>query len=125
MIARAVMQAEDGLLKINKSQMLASKDSEGKPLVHRSTGSEYLTHLYAIRTGKMKPNLYLTGAFQRDMFLEVNENDLTWFIDSYDQKSGILTDNYTPKIFGVEDKDRAKRLTSIEFKQLYERTVLR
>jgi len=126
-IAHSIESVETQLVNMNKGQMLASKDSKDKPLIHKSTGSEFLTNLYAVKTRKSKPNLFLSGEFQRFMFLSVNENNLTYFIDSEDGKSGILTDNYGLEIFGIPQKRNtdAKQLTSAAFKQKYESMVLR
>jgi hypothetical protein len=125
-ISLSIESVDTSLINMNKNQMLHSKDSNDNPLIHKQTGSQYLSLLYAIRTNKSKPDLYLTGDFQRAMFLDVNENNLTWFIDSQDWKSGILTENYGNGIFGIP-KDRqseAKKLTGTAFNNSYKRMVL-
>lgn len=126
-IAESIKNVEDDLLKINKSQMLSSLDSDGSPLVHKETGNKNVTVAYQQKTGKITPNLFLSGDFQKSMFLEVNENDNSFFIDSEDWKNGILTENYGSKIFGIpQDKEtRSKELTSRSFKRNYESFVLR
>ena len=60
------------------------------------------------------------------MFLDVNENNLTYFVDSTDFKSGILTENYGLDIFGIPRKRNAeaKRLTGKAFATRYKRLVL-
>lgn len=126
-IANSIESVEAQLVNMNKAQMLASKDSKDKPLIHKSTGSDFLTNLYAIKTRKSKPNLFLKGTFQNLMFLQVNENNLTYFIDSEDEKNGILTENYGLEIFGIPTKrnNDAKKLTGTAFKTTYKRLVLR
>jgi hypothetical protein len=111
---------------MNKAQMLDSKDSKGKSLIHKGTGSKNLSLFYSIRTNKQTPNLFLKGTFQNEMFLDVNENNLTYFVDSTDFKSGILTENYGLDIFGIPRKRNvdAKRLTGTAFATRYKRLVL-
>lgn len=126
-IAQSIESVETNLVNMNKGQMLSSKDSQDMPLIHKNTGSKNLSLAYSILTGKQTPNLFLTGDFQRAMFLEVNENNLTFFIDSQDSKNGILTDNYGDEIFGIPVKRQpeAKQLTGADFKSKYESMVLR
>jgi len=126
-IANSIESVENELVNMNRGQMLKSKDSKNNPLVHKSTGSDFLSTLYAIRTRKSKPNLFLTGEFQQMMFMQVNENNLTYFIDSYDSKSGILTGNYGLDIFGIPQnrENDAKPLTGKAFGTRYKRLVLR
>lgn len=110
---------------MNKQQMMANKDATGSPLVNRNTGSEYLSPAYALKTGKRKPNLFLTGSFQNDMFLNVSQTATDYFIDSYDKKSGWLVGMYGKDIFGIEDKITARTLTGLSFRKLYIKNVLR
>jgi len=125
-IADSIMSVSPQLVNMNKAQMLDSKDSKGKSLVHKSTGSRNLSLFYSIRTNKQTPNLFLKGTFQNEMFLDVNENNLTYFVDSTDFKSGILTENYGLDIFGIPRKRNAeaKRLTGTAFATRYKRLVL-
>ena len=125
-IAESIMSVDHRLLNMNKAQMLDSKDSKGKSLIHKDTGSRNLSLFYSIRTNKQTPNLFLEGTFQNEMFLDVNENNLTYFVDSLDFKSGILTDNYGLDIFGIPRKRNAdaKKLTGKAFATRYKRLVL-
>jgi len=125
-IAESIDSVETSLVNMNKAQMLSSKNSKDNPLIHKSTGSEFLTNTYAIKTRKSKPNLFLKGTFQNLMFLQVNENNLTYFIDSLDSKSGILTENYGLDIFGIprQRNAEAKQLTGKAFATRYKRLVL-
>jgi len=125
-IAKSIEAVEKDLVGLNKSQMLSSKDANDKPLIHSGTRSPNLSIAYARRTGKSKPNLLLSGDFQREMFLDVNENNLTYFIDSLDWKNGILTTTYG-NIFGISESNqsKAKKSTSKSFKRLYRSQVLR
>jgi len=122
-IALSIESVEKELVQMNKAQMLSSKDAENQPLFHSGTGSELLSPAYAKRTKKRTPNLYLTGDFQKGMFLNVNEGNLNWFIDSEDSKSKHLVNNYR-NIFGIYDHQKAKILTGMAFKRRYQRMVL-
>jgi len=125
-IAASIELVSPQLVNMNKAQMLDSKDSKGKSLIHKDTGSKNLSLYYSIKTNKQTPNLFLEGTFQNEMFLDVNENNLTYFVDSLDFKSGILTDNYGLDIFGIPRKRNAeaKRLTGKAFATRYKRLVL-
>ena len=125
-IMESIMSVDHRLLNMNKAQMLDSKDSKGKSLIHKDTGSRNLSLFYSIRTNKQTPNLFLEGTFQNEMFLDVNESNLTYFIDSLDFKSGILTENYGLDIFGIPRKRNAeaKRLTGKAFALRYKKLVL-
>lgn len=124
-IALAVEEVEPELVAMNKKQMSISKDSNSNPLIHKQTGSEFLSLPYQKKTKKKKPDLLLSGNFQRAMFLNVNENNLQFFIDSEDVKAGILTENYGNDTFGISEKDqpKAKILTGNEFEKRYNRIV--
>ena len=125
-VAESITSVATRLLNMNKAQMLDSKNSKGKALIHKDTGSKNLSLYYSIRTNKQTPNLFLEGTFQNEMFLDVNENSLTYFIDSLDFKSGILTENYGLDIFGIPRKRNAeaKRLTGKAFALRFKRLVL-
>lgn len=125
-IAASIESVSPQLVNMNKAQMLDSKDSKGKSLIHKDTGSKNLSLFYSIRTNKQTPNLFLKGTFQNEMFLDVNENNLTYFVDSLDFKSGILTENYGLDIFGIPRKRNAeaKRLTGKAFALRYKKLVL-
>ena len=121
-IEEAIQSNEATLVKMNISQMLNHTDSEGNPLIHKKTGSPLLSPAYAKIKNKSRPNLKDTGEFQKNMFLLVNNNK--WFIDSEDPKAGFLVGNYG-KIFGIEDKQEAKRTNLKSFAALYKKEVLR
>ncbi len=124
--AEAIQSVDNRLIDMNKSQLLNSMDSKNKPLIHKGTGSPNLTVAYSLRTRKQTPNLFLIGNFQRGMFLDINENAQTWFIDSTDFKNGILTTNYGKNIFGIPNSRHreAKALTGAAGARRYKRLVL-
>lgn len=124
-IADAIRKNEKSLVDMNRGQMLKSKDIFERPLIHKSTGRTTLSRQYSIKTGKSKPNLYLKGDFQREMFLDVNENNQTYFVDSFDDKSKFLTENYGKNIFGVPKKQEqeAKQKNLKTFARIYKLKV--
>lgn len=126
-IAQSIESVSNELTGINKKQMLNHTDSEDKPLIHARTGSANLSKAYAQRQRKSKPDLFVDGTFQGQMFLSVDENRLSWFISSFWEKTKFLVGNYGAKIFGISEKsnDRAKYHTSLAFKKKYESEVLR
>jgi hypothetical protein len=124
-IANAIDKVSPRIVDMNKSQLLKSKDSEDKPLIHKLTGSPNLSLHYSVLTNKITPNLFRLGDFQGGMFLQVNENNSSFFIDSFDSKSGILTDNYGLNLFGITKKDqpKSKELTGKSASKDYIRKV--
>lgn len=124
-IAESIKENEKRLVEMNKANMLASKDVDEKPFIHKRTGVPYLSVPYAKRTNKQKPNLFLKGEFQREMFLEVDENKQTFFIDSSNFKSGFLVENYG-NIFGIPQKKRQEAidLNKKSFANRYKMLVL-
>ena len=105
-VVRIVESNEQKIVDFNRSQMLASKDADSKPLTHVKTGSPNLSKQYAKRTGKKKPDLWLSGDFQEGMFLTMPD-EKEYFISSKDFKSGFLSKNYG-KIFGVAPENQPK-----------------
>jgi hypothetical protein len=101
----AIEPVKDEIVALNKKQFNESKGGDGKPLIHLLTGSELLSPQYAKRTNKKKPNIYLTGDYQRQMDLDVVD-DKTYFIFSWDFKQPILTKHYE-NLNGVAPENRA------------------
>lgn len=105
-IVRVIELNSTKTLDFNRSQMLGSKDADNKPLIHKKTGSANLSKQYARRTGKRKPNLFESGAFQDEMFLTM-PSEKEYFIGSKDYKTIYLTGNYG-KIFGIASDNQPK-----------------
>jgi len=120
----AVQDSEKLLVEINKKQMLASKTSTNEQLVNSLTGSSNLSAAYAKRSGKTKPNLFIDGTFMSQMFLETNENNGTYFLGSFWSKTKYLIEQYSDLIFGISNKNLAKRITTDELTKLYRKNVL-
>jgi len=103
--AIAVKDSEPVIVNLNRKQMRRSKLSNDQAMVHAKTGSPLLSKEYGRRTGKTKPDLFVDGTFQGEMFLETNENDGTYFLGSFWAKTKYLIGNYTEWIFGIPKKD--------------------
>lgn len=114
-IAQAIRDSEKELTKLNRSQLLKSKDSADKPLTHKSTGKTRLTPAYAKKTGKKKPNLFLEGKFQKSIFLTVGTKE--HFFNATDFKTPFLTNNYG-EIFGIAPSNENKESTIVSKKYL-------
>ena len=108
--AKAVQDNEKLFVDFNRKQMLSSKTSKNEAFVNSLTGSTGLSPAYAKKTGKKKPNLFVDGAFQGEMFLETNENDGTYFVDSFWDKTKYLIDMYTNDIFGIPKPNMGKAI---------------
>ena len=110
-VVRVIEGNAEKTVDFNRMQFLQSKDANGKPLIHNSTGKQTLTKAYAKKTGKTKPNFWLKGDFQEAMFLTMPD-EKEYFIASKDFKSGYLSKNYSSgdkdSIFGVAPDNQPK-----------------
>jgi len=120
-----VIEGNPKNIDLNRSQMISSKDADGKALVHKSTGSSKLSKAYAKRTGKTKPDFLLSGSFQDAMFLTM-PNEKEYFISSKDYKSGFLSENYG-KIFGISptNQPRAQKMNDKLIIEDYKKSVFK
>ena len=120
-----VIENNPKVLDLNRSQMISSKDADGKSLVHKSTGSSKLSKAYARRTGKTKPDLLVSGSFQDQMFLTM-PSEKEYFISSKDYKSGFLSENYG-KIFGISptNQPKAQKMNDKNIIDDYKKSVLK
>lgn len=101
-----VVEGNPKTVDFNRSQMIINKDADGKALTNTRTGSTKLSKAYARRTGKSKPDLFVTGQFQDAMFLTM-PSEKEYFISSKDYKTNWLAKNYG-KIFGVAPANQKK-----------------
>jgi hypothetical protein len=126
-IVDSIQSVDNDLVQINKKNMLFSLNAKDESLIHVLTGVSTLSKPYAKRKNKTKPNLYDSGDFQKAMFFSIDENKMTWFIDSEDKKNGILTWAYTNDIFGIPESKttHAKKLTFVAFVRKYKSEVLK
>jgi len=118
-----VVEHNEKLLQLNKAQLKANKTSKGKPLINIKTGSEYYTPAYAKKKGYKKPDLYDTGDFYKEMDLIFTEPD-EYFLTSYVPYMSHLIEMYTEELFGIENKKKAQRITTMLLTNEYKRNVL-
>ena len=98
-VIRVIESNEPVMLKMNRSQLLGSRDANDRPLIHSRTGSARLSAAYAKKTGKRTPNLFVNGAFQGSMFLTM-PTEKEYIISSDHELVKYLPANYG-KIFGI------------------------
>jgi len=104
-------EIEEQLTELNRKQLLQDVGADGSPLINTFTGSPKLSKAYAKRTGKTYPNIFLTGAYQKEMFTQVDYSKKNYFQSSYDKKNKILQEMY-PNMHGVEkeNQEQAKEI---------------
>ena len=117
-----IVEHNEKLLQLNKAQLKASKDAKGGALVNNLTGSANLSPAYAKRKRKTKPDIFDTGATFREMDLIFNEPK-EYLITSYTDYTKHLVTMYN-NLFGIQDKNKAKAITTPLLSQLYKRLVL-
>lgn len=105
-VTRVIESKQRDTVDLNRLQMLSNKDADGKPLIHKSTKSQYLTKAYAKKTGKSKPDLWVRGDFQEAMFM-IMPSVKEYFISSKNYLTLWLAKNYG-KIFGVAPGNQPK-----------------
>lgn len=101
-----IIESNPKNVEMNRVQMFNSTDADDKSLIHASTGSANLTKAYAKRSHKTKPNLFLDGSFQKEMFVFM-PNAKEYFMSSKHWLSGYLSKNYG-KIFGISPTNQPK-----------------
>lgn len=114
-VAQSVENSEEGLVILNRDQMLRSLRADGQTI------SPPYSEPYARKKGRSDPNLIVKGEFQDEMFLSVNENDGTFFLSSFDFKMRFLVKRYGIKIFGImpANRPKAQKLTTAQLTKLY------
>lgn len=76
---------------------------DGKPFININTGTDEYSPGYAKKKGKKKPiDLFNTGSFQREEFLDVRPN--SYVIDSADEKTDKLIKQFGDTIFGLNQE---------------------
>lgn len=100
-VIRVIESNSEKMIDMNRSNMLESLNANDNSLMPSP-----LSPAYAKKTGKRKPNLFLTGEFQGEMFMTMpTEKD--YIITSADPKVNFLVERYG-KIFGVSPKNQPK-----------------
>lgn len=106
------------ILRLNRFQLYnQSIDKNGDPL--RLYGSLS----YALEKNKMnpapgfgRPDLWLTGSFQRAMYVEVNQTMIkVW---SRDRKTDLLVTKYSDEIFGMTPASKSEYAQKTVFPQI-------
>jgi len=88
---------------LQKQQLAAGERNDGKPIFNVKTGSDEYSPAYAKKKGKSKPiDLHDKGDFYFGTFADVREEGI--YVDSADDKSEKLQENYGDAIFGLADK---------------------
>ena len=76
-------EIEEQLTELNRKQLLMSVGNDGAPLIHQMTGSPRLSPAYAKRAGKQYPNIFLSGAYQKEMFTDSEYGKKTYRQSSF------------------------------------------
>lgn len=106
------------ILSLNRFQLYnQSVDKQGDPL------QLYGSLSYALEKNRMnpapgfgRPDLYLTGSFQRAMYVEVNDTFIkVW---SRDRKTDQLVTKYTQDIFGMTPASKSQYAQKTVFPQI-------
>lgn len=83
-----------------RQQLISGLRSDDRNIFNVITGSEYYSATYAAYKGKSHPiDLYDKGDFNKGVFAIADETGLT--LDSIDDKTTLLTENYGVDIFGL------------------------
>ena len=99
-IEDAIESNQEGIINLNREQMILSSGNDGKPLIHKSTGKATLTPAYARKTGKTHPNIYEDGSFQKGMELYIGSGAKTYDISSRHWLDRYLPLNYS-NLYGI------------------------
>jgi hypothetical protein len=118
-------EIEDQLTELNRKQLLMSVGNDGAPLIHQMTGSTRLSPAYAKRTGKQYPNIFLSGAYQKEMFTDSEYGKKIYRQSSFNHLVKYLPDNY-PNLHGVNKMNQpiAQSITSKAIAEDYNNKVL-
>jgi len=118
----SIIEHNEKLLQLNKAQLQASKTAKGGDLINTLTGSPFYSPAYGKKKGYTKPDLFVSGAFYRDMDILLKGSN-EWFITSFSRVTKYLTEMYDD-IFGIQNKKKAQKITTDELRNKYKRLVL-
>jgi hypothetical protein len=118
-------EIEEQLTDLNRKQLLMSVGNDGAPLIHQMTGSTRLSPAYAKRTGKQYPNIFLSGAYQKEMFTDSEYGKKIYRQSSFNHLVKYLPYNY-PNLHGVNKMNQpiAQSITSKAIAEDYNNKVL-
>lgn len=106
-VTEVVATVEQQIVDLNRKQMFFHKGGDDKPLIHSRTGSQNLSAAYQKRTGKVYPDIYVTGAFQKEMQLSIDSGFKTYTIASDHWLQDYLPDNYK-NLYGIAKSMRGE-----------------
>ena len=92
------------MIQTNQKQFLNHKDADDSPLIHKDTGKATLSKAYAKKTGKTKPDCFVSGDFWDKMFF-IMPNMNEYFIGSKSRIGKFLVINYGG-IYGISPKNQ-------------------
>lgn len=105
---------------LQRAQLREGIRRDGEPIFNIKTGSDEYSERYAKKKGKKKPiDLHDKGGFYAGQFVDVRENghNTELVIDSADEKSAKLQENYGEEIEGLAD-DRLQEYSKIGIEKL-------
>jgi hypothetical protein len=119
LVSLALVESAEDYVRLQREQMMSGLREDGRPIYNVKSGSDTYSPSYAKKKGKSKPiDLYNTGAFQSNIFLHSDNAD-KFVVDSADSKSAKLQENYSTRIFGL-DQDNKVQLIPIVRQYLVE-----
>lgn len=117
-IEQAMFDTTQQYTDLQRSQMFAGIDSDGNKIHRVGKPDDYI---YAEATIKAKQKkgqptdrvtLKDTSSFQSDIFADPRSDG--FYIGSADQKSAMLQENYTNKIFGLADNSKQQYADAVK-----------
>jgi len=123
-IRDAVIKNGSKLVSLNRGQLVKGLTSEGETIEPPLRSYTYAKDKKSAggQAPFWIPDMKNTGAFQRDMYLIVEDND--YYIESADEKAPALAAKYK-KIFGLtkENKELAKVFNTKTIGEMYKKAV--
>lgn len=105
--SESISETSKEFTEYNREQMMEGKRSDGGR-IQDSPGNPYRSMKYARykntlnpKPGLRNPDLFLTGSFQKQMSMKLQNTDIT--MDSTDAKTSSLLAKYGTGIFGLGD----------------------
>lgn len=96
-------QTKDEMVKLNQDDLSVSLLSTSNPITPRYRSGAYAKTKFALNpaAGLGSPDLKVTGAFYRGIYVTVDLASYSYTMGSNDEKATSLQLKYTPKIFGL------------------------
>ena len=121
-IEQTIEEADQQLADISRGQLMSSMGSDGNPLKNNKTGLTTLSPAYARKTGKKRPNIFLKGEYQSEMF--TSSNGKSYFQSSNDRKNKFLQNNFD-NLHGIakQNQNQAKSITTTILARRYKKAL--